>query len=372
MAEAPEPNGDFETFLEWEGATRDTIDFKVAYVDMAGDVMAGLLLSQIVYWYLPNRKGQSKLRVQKGEHFWIVRSRDAWWDEIRLTARQVDRALQILKGKGLIETVCHRFAGTPTTHVRICKGTFLRAWQAVLKGNPISPNGEITDSLNRDGTISPNGEMDIDETLKSLTETTAETTSSETTISPPSAENPSEPASELPETENPHSVSNGFAGFGEGEEDRAASTGDYLGDVQRRASRGASWTVPPEAGGADSFKDGPVDAFCALVGISREHLTDKEVNDVAKLLRQVGERKGVDAQFVADSIAMLPESDWDWRCSGFTQNPHAGGFEGILCTLIGRRLSGQPIRKKETRAGPVKPFGGVEALAREGYFDGDP
>jgi hypothetical protein len=56
-----------ETFLAWEAASRDTIDFKKIYVDMADDLVAGLLLSQVVYWFLPDRNGNLKLRVRRRE-----------------------------------------------------------------------------------------------------------------------------------------------------------------------------------------------------------------------------------------------------------------------------------------------------------------
>jgi len=46
---------EFNEFLSWELTTRDTIDFKKIYVDIAGDLIAGLLLSQIIYWHLPSK-----------------------------------------------------------------------------------------------------------------------------------------------------------------------------------------------------------------------------------------------------------------------------------------------------------------------------
>jgi hypothetical protein len=38
---------DFNHFLLWEQASRDAIMVKRVYIDMAGDVIAGLMLSQI-------------------------------------------------------------------------------------------------------------------------------------------------------------------------------------------------------------------------------------------------------------------------------------------------------------------------------------
>ena len=47
-------NGDASRrFLEWERRSRDTIDVKRCYVDVAGGLVAGVLLSQVVYWFLP-------------------------------------------------------------------------------------------------------------------------------------------------------------------------------------------------------------------------------------------------------------------------------------------------------------------------------
>jgi len=58
-------------FLEWEGKARDAIDCKRHYIDLAGgDVVAGLLLSQIMYWHLPPKKG--------GPHRMCVQGCAAW------------------------------------------------------------------------------------------------------------------------------------------------------------------------------------------------------------------------------------------------------------------------------------------------------
>jgi hypothetical protein len=161
---------------------------------MAGDLMAGLMLSQIIYWYLPDKRGRSKLRVQKHGYMWLVKTRDDWWTEIRLTARQADRALKILRDKGLITTSLHRFNGAPTTHIRLNKAAFLAAWnEAVVTDYPNLPNGEFTNPLNQTGGNSPNGNMELPDSVNSLTETTAETTSSKTTDSAEGATAPPDP-----------------------------------------------------------------------------------------------------------------------------------------------------------------------------------
>ncbi|GAJ09042.1 unnamed protein product, partial [marine sediment metagenome] len=77
----------FNDFLAWEKASRDTIDFKKIYVDITGDLIAGLLLSQIIYWHLPNKDGETKLRVIKKNRPCIAKARHDWWDEARISVK---------------------------------------------------------------------------------------------------------------------------------------------------------------------------------------------------------------------------------------------------------------------------------------------
>ena len=123
----------FNRFLKWEKTTKDTIDFKKIYVDMAdGDPIAGLALSQIVFWHLPDKDGHSKLRVERDGHYWIAKPRNDWWDECRLTPKRVDRALKILSDVGIISVETFHFAGIPTLHVRINEQTFMEEWEKHL------------------------------------------------------------------------------------------------------------------------------------------------------------------------------------------------------------------------------------------------
>jgi hypothetical protein len=224
---------EFDLFLCWEESSRDTIDFKKAYVDMAGDVIAGLMLSQIVYWYLPGQAGKTKLRVEKNGYLWLVKSRDEWWEECRLTPREVDRARRVLESRSLVEVKLYKFNGSPTQHLRIREADFVRAWQAVVKDkstdggstrggggstggaaeepgrgasdavgecglqaaeeiaglaanplkSPFSPNGEIhfTDSLNG---FHENRKMNFTKRLKPKTETTTEITTAAAKAAP--------------------------------------------------------------------------------------------------------------------------------------------------------------------------------------------
>jgi addiction module HigA family antidote len=170
-----------QDFFAWEAASRDTIDFKTVYVDMADDLMAGLLLSQLVYWHLPTKHGTSKMRISKEGNLWVAKARTEWWAETRLKPRQVDRAAKILVKKGLVFTKKWRFNGSPTTHWRINWNAFLPSLKRESerwKKNCNSPKRELqqTKAL-----------LTNDETVTSLTETVAESTAQ---IDPPAPKFP--------------------------------------------------------------------------------------------------------------------------------------------------------------------------------------
>lgn len=153
------PNELVAQFLNWEQLSRDTIDFKKAYVDMAGDLIAGLTLSQIIYWHLPGRNGVTRLQVSHDGQMWIAKKREEWWEEIRISAKQLDRALKILEDKKLIVTAIYHFNNTPIKHVRLNWDGFIPKFQNLIapkgpeKTDPILPKGK-----NRKGSILPKGQ----------------------------------------------------------------------------------------------------------------------------------------------------------------------------------------------------------------------
>jgi hypothetical protein len=172
------PTGGFEQFLLWERSSRDTIEVKRAYIDMAGDLVAGIVLSQIVYWHLPSRDGRTRLRVKRDGHLWLAKGRADWWGECRVSPKQADRALALLAERGLVEVRLFRFAGAPTKHVRIVPDAFLRGWSDHLaagsgdftqRANSISPVEEAPFSSSADDHFTRAGRT-------YNTETTAENT----------------------------------------------------------------------------------------------------------------------------------------------------------------------------------------------------
>lgn len=116
------------------------VNVKLVYVDMAdGDINAGILLSQIVYWNLPSREtGKTKLRVKKDGHLWLAKRRTDWYEETRLTDKKYDRAIKILEKNKLVEVKNYMFKHkgsdmpSKTPHIRILWDTFLLQYRAIL------------------------------------------------------------------------------------------------------------------------------------------------------------------------------------------------------------------------------------------------
>lgn len=171
-------------FIYWEMASHDTIDFKKVYVDMADDLIAGLLLSQIVYWHLPSKEtGQPKMKVEKEGELWIAKGREDWHEEIRITCRQYDRAIKILENKDLVIVKTFKFDGNPMKHVRLNWNHFLAFLEFQLEENARKISGEpyspmvFTQSVktNSHKVLKPiytKGKKEITQSVKSLTEST--------------------------------------------------------------------------------------------------------------------------------------------------------------------------------------------------------
>ena len=163
-----------QDFQLWEMRSRDSIDVKRCYIDAAGDLLSGVLLSQIIYWHLPNDQGETKLRVKHEDEQWLAKKRDDWWAECRMTPKQFDRAIKILESKRLVVTKLFRFAGSPTKHIRINWSGLLEALE-VLADNVFTQRSKSNLPKGENGNL-PNGKIDIDETGRTSTEITPEIT----------------------------------------------------------------------------------------------------------------------------------------------------------------------------------------------------
>ena len=181
----------------------------------------------------------------------------------------------------------------------------------------------------------------------------------EETISPPnSAEKPPEPEILL-QTENPNSVTNRPVDSGDENQGSSASTGDYTGDLQRHANGGESWTVPPEAGGTDAFRDGVLGAFCWLIGIPKDSLDDDKQGQWAAKFRELASLWDASAEDIRRCILALPESEYHFKSYSV---PYQHSFQDDLYVLVARLKGGQPLVKESPRASPGRKRGHRETV----------
>lgn len=111
------------------------------YIDIAGGLIEGTLLSRILYWFTEDKNGKKKVRIFKDGHYWIAKQRKDWQDEIRITERQYDKAIKELKNRGFVELAKYKFNSMPTVHIRpVWKNInkAIEAWEKELENRIIS------------------------------------------------------------------------------------------------------------------------------------------------------------------------------------------------------------------------------------------
>lgn len=107
-----------------------------------GHVPAGLILSEIIYWYRPTEDGQSKLKVSRYDKktrttktFLAKTNRDLQ-DKLGLSLEKVKKAKTILKELGLVTIEHHKFSGANTSHYRLEIDRLIQLWHAANKQDP--------------------------------------------------------------------------------------------------------------------------------------------------------------------------------------------------------------------------------------------
>jgi len=116
---------DWRAFADKEKDNKEYVSTKNMYVDITGDVLTAILLSRILYWFLPGKTGNSKIRIFKDNKEWIAKKRSDWKNECRISPSQFDRSIKILKKLGLVDTKVYKFAGEPTVHINLDKDFFM-------------------------------------------------------------------------------------------------------------------------------------------------------------------------------------------------------------------------------------------------------
>ncbi len=112
-------------FIKLIHSSHNCIAFKKIYGFISGGATSGLLLSQIVYWNLPDDAGNSKLTVEQEDELWLVKKQEDWWNECVLTLEEYKHAIKSLCQKGFVIKKVFKFNGNPTTHLRV-------DWEAIM------------------------------------------------------------------------------------------------------------------------------------------------------------------------------------------------------------------------------------------------
>ena len=162
-----------DDFLAWEAASRDTIDVKRAYIDLAQDLVAGVVLSQIVYWHLPAKDNRTKLRVHDGESFRLAKNHGDWWAECRISPKQAAKALNRLKDSGLVEVRNGMFNAKRTPFISLCWKPFLAQLNRVVSEQYANePQTAVSVSTKRRYRSYRKVDTDHDKRSRPITETT--------------------------------------------------------------------------------------------------------------------------------------------------------------------------------------------------------
>lgn len=80
-----------------------------------GDHSAAALLSQLLWWFqLSKGTRQTRVRYEREGELWLIRSDDEWFEDCRLTQKQVRRVRKLLLEKDLIVHRKFQVYGAPT------------------------------------------------------------------------------------------------------------------------------------------------------------------------------------------------------------------------------------------------------------------
>ena len=144
----------------------DVVLLPRAFIHLAGDIPAALLLSQLLYW--------SDRTSNAGG--WIYKSHRQWWQELGLSRYCLEKATRTLLQIGVIQVKLKRANGSPTTHYRVI---YKELRQRLSSLGDMSCGGKSTGRRRANGNADPS-QMDLSDSDQTLTETTTEITTQTT------------------------------------------------------------------------------------------------------------------------------------------------------------------------------------------------
>lgn len=105
------------------------------FIDLTGDMVSALLLSQLIYWTDRSATG------------WVYKSYKDWREELGLSEDVIRRAANRLIDLGLIEKDLRKANGAPTLHYKVVNDFAEKVIRFLYLANPSMNTGESPDSL---------------------------------------------------------------------------------------------------------------------------------------------------------------------------------------------------------------------------------
>jgi hypothetical protein len=111
-------------FIQLHASYHYSISVNKMIIDICdGDLNAGVLFSQILYWFGNDEHGNSRTRLIKNNEPCIAKEQNEWYEEVRLSKDQVKKSLKLLVQKGFIRVKNLMFNGFRTNHIWINENT---------------------------------------------------------------------------------------------------------------------------------------------------------------------------------------------------------------------------------------------------------
>jgi hypothetical protein len=161
------------------------VQLRPEYVRLAGDHATGTFLSQLVYWFAPDKNGQQKLQIQREGRYWLAKDYVEWDQECALSRKQVSRAVTVLRELGIIEVKLWKFNNAPTNHFWLDKVQLSKLLKSLNATDGSTPNATDGDIPNAPVGYIPNATKGSILITETTTETTAEITLAAGAASPP-------------------------------------------------------------------------------------------------------------------------------------------------------------------------------------------
>ncbi|MBI5959073.1 MAG: hypothetical protein HY866_10085 [Chloroflexi bacterium] len=121
-------------WLKSDATREDSIMLKRLYIDIFGNLVDGVLFSQIMYWHTPVKGGGPRLRIEREGHLWLAKNYDDWKEECRIPAGTARDSLRRMENLGIVIKRVWHFGQRKVPHYRIDPERFQMLVNAVEDG----------------------------------------------------------------------------------------------------------------------------------------------------------------------------------------------------------------------------------------------